>query len=293
MRRRSFSVIAFATALRLRDAGAGAHGLPLKSRENERGAVKLLLDIASRRLIAAEGMNLARRWVVPPGSAIKPFTLLALVANGGLRPNDSIDCPGTLRIGDRSLNCSHPRLGYPVDTARAIAYSCNCFVAHFAARFRDGELARILSEYGFGSPSGLAGTEEAAGTVIPASGEDQREIQALGEYGVAITPLGLLDAYRRLAIDVQKSKNSAILEGLEGAVEYGTAQLAGVKSVKVAGKTGSARAASGANIAWFAGFAPSRAPRVAVAVLTQGRSGGGDAAPLAHKMIEAHMAECL
>jgi cell division protein FtsI/penicillin-binding protein 2 len=82
----------------------------------------------------------------------------------------------------------------------------------------------------------------------------------------------------------------AVLAGLENAVEYGAAQRARVVGMTVAGKTGSVRAESGAPVAWFAGFAPSRAPEVAVAVALEGRSGGGDAAPVAGRILAAYRA---
>jgi cell division protein FtsI/penicillin-binding protein 2 len=81
--------------------------------------------------------------------------------------------------------------------------------------------------------------------------------------------------------------------GLEGAVEFGTAQLARVPGIAVAGKTGSVQTAAGAGIAWFAGFAPSRSPRVVVTVMLQGHSGGADAAPVAAKLLETYFAGTL
>jgi cell division protein FtsI/penicillin-binding protein 2 len=93
-------------------------------------------------------------------------------------------------------------------------------------------------------------------------------------------------AYRRLAL----AATEPIRSGLEGAVEFGTAQQARMNGVRVAGKTGSVRASDGAMIAWFAGFAPSRAPKAVVTVMLQGRSGGGDAAPLGGRILGAHLA---
>ena len=163
----------------------------------------------------------------------------------------------------------------------AIAYSCNCFVAHFASRFEAGELARFLLKAGIASRSGLLSGDEAVGEASPATGEDVRALQAIGEARVVVTPLGLLMAYSRLAAHAAP----AVLEGLEGAVEYGTAQLARLKNVTVAGKTGTVLTSTGARVAWFAGFAPSRKPEVAIVAVVQGRSGGMDAAPIAGRML--------
>src|SRR5687768_1743802 len=97
----------------------------------------------------------------------------------------------------------------------------------------------------------------------------------------------LATAYRSLALNVERPEMQTIVAGLEGAVEYGTAQHAAQRVVKVAGKTGSVRSNEGDSIAWFAGFLPSRAPEAAIAVMLRGRSGGADAAPVAGRILEA------
>jgi penicillin-binding protein 2 len=74
---------------------------------------------------------------------------------------------------------------------------------------------------------------------------------------------------------------------MEEAVEFGTSQLARVPGATVAGKTGSVPSA---RVAWFAGFAPSRAPSVVVVVMLQGRSGGADAAPIAARILQSYFA---
>jgi cell division protein FtsI/penicillin-binding protein 2 len=81
-----------------------------------------------------------------------------------------------------------------------------------------------------------------------------------------------------------------VLAGLVGAVEYGTAQNARVAATVVAGKTGTSLSNAGEPVAWFAGFVPSAAPEVAIAVMVPGRSGGADAAPVAGRILEAYRA---
>jgi hypothetical protein len=157
----------------------------------------------------------------------------------------------------------------------AIAYSCNCFVARMAERFAPFELAAELAR---------------VGRVRRVAGRDAMRLQALGEAGILITAGELAMAYRSLAMQAGRAEMEPILAGLEGAVEYGTAQRASVPGVKVAGKTGSVIAESGAPIAWFAGFLPSRAPEVVVTVMLQGHSGGSDAAPVAGRILEAYRA---
>jgi penicillin-binding protein A len=78
---------------------------------------------------------------------------------------------------------------------------------------------------------------------------------------------------------------------MEGAVQFGTGRAAQVRGTAVAGKTGSVQTEPGLHAAWFAGFAPSRAPEVVVTVLTQGRSGAEAAAPIAGELLRGYFSE--
>ncbi len=254
------------------------------------GGAALLVDVRARRLIAASGAQVAARSLTPPGSTLKPLVLAALLKSAKLDAGFSFPCPGRLTIGRRSLDCSHPPLDAPVRIDTAIAYSCNCFVAEVARRFAPGELARVLEAYGFASPSGLMAGDEAAGRVLPARTIDAQRLQALGEDGIIVTVAELAMAYRLLTLQIGTPEMRPILAGLEGAVEFGTAQHARVAGAKVAGKTGSIVTDAGVPVAWFAGFLPSRAPEVVVAVMLPGRSGGADAAPIAGRILAAHHA---
>jgi cell division protein FtsI/penicillin-binding protein 2 len=227
-----------------------------------------LVDLATRSVIAAHEADVS---VAPPGSTLKPFALTALIAAGKLSGKESFVCPGKLTIGGRQLNCSHPLLGEPVKAETAIAYSCNCFVAHVAERFAPGELASTLDRAGF-----THGVRLEQG--------DGARLQALGEEGVLASANDLALAYAWLATRAPEP----VQAGLEGAVEYGTAQLARIQGSSVAGKTGTVRSAAGGRIAWFAGFEPSRSAKVAVAVMVAGLSGGGDAAPVARRILAAY-----
>jgi penicillin-binding protein 2 len=88
--------------------------------------------------------------------------------------------------------------------------------------------------------------------------------------------------------------------------EGGTGGRARIEGVVVAGKTGTAQAASAAaaeggaedapeklrDHAWFVAYAPADAPTIAVAVLVEhvGLHGGTVAAPMARAVIEQHLA---
>jgi peptidoglycan glycosyltransferase len=242
----------------------GAHG------------ASVLVDRKTRRLIAAHAPEIAAASVAPPGSTLKPLVLNALLKRGQLRAGDTFLCPGDLRLAGRSFACSHPPLPAPLTVRTAVAYSCNCFVAHYASRFRAGELAPEMERWGLASRTNWFGEREGAGRVwdAPAS------LQSLGEDGVLVTPASLAMAYCRFLSRAVPE----VLAGMADAVEFGTAQRAQVPGLKVAGKTGSVRTAAGMHLAWFAGFTDA----AVVTVMLQARSGGADAAPVAGRILQAH-----
>ncbi|MCE9556484.1 MAG: hypothetical protein K8T91_24305 [Planctomycetes bacterium] len=94
---------------------------------------------------------------------------------------------------------------------------------------------------------------------------------------------------------LSREKLAALRAGLEAVVAdldgtgYNTVRVA---SVAIAGKTGTAE--TGGNLpdhAWFAGYAPAEAPRIAVVVaLEHGGSGAESAGPIARQVVE-HLAE--
>lgn len=83
---------------------------------------------------------------------------------------------------------------------------------------------------------------------------------------------------------------ATLRELMREVVDDGTGGAADVEGLDVAGKTGTAETGGeGLNDAWFIGFAPSTAPRYAVAVLVEDVDGtGGDvAAPIAAAVLRA------
>jgi penicillin-binding protein 2 len=94
---------------------------------------------------------------------------------------------------------------------------------------------------------------------------------------------------------------SLIIQGLEGAVDYGTAPLAQVEGVRVAGKTGTAQFCDDIALqtgicragwdqpthAWFMAFAPVEEPEIALIVfIYNGGEGSATAVPVAQEILE-------
>jgi len=90
-------------------------------------------------------------------------------------------------------------------------------------------------------------------------------------------------------IDVGDNVWRIIREGMDRCVNSpgGTASLAAVPGIRVAGKTGTAQNSKVKDHAWFVGFAPVDDPKIAVAVLVENSGYGGTyAAPIASRCIE-------
>jgi cell division protein FtsI/penicillin-binding protein 2 len=243
----------------------------------------VVLEVTSGKILAARNLEIAAGDLVRPGSTLKPFVLMELLETGKLDARQRLLCKRPLRIGGVRMDCSHTTDVAELDADDAIAYSCNSYVAEVALRLDEGELLGAWRKAGLDSVTRLANSESAGRIDRPAN-QAQLQLMALGERGIEVTPLELLEAYRKLAAGKRAgtiSASGAVFDGLEHAVAYGTAHAAFVDDMKVVGKTGTAAAANNpATHGLFVGYAPADRPEIAVVVyLKQGR--GADAAMLA------------
>ena len=255
-----------------------------------RSGAAVVVDVTSGHVLAAYHPSVAARRLVRPGSAFKPFTLLALLQSGKLNPTESFVCRRTLRVGTHDLSCSHPQAG-ALQAESALAYSCNDFFASYGLRLSAAELQAAFQKSGFASPSGLL-PNEASGFIRPARNDEERQLQAIGEGDMKITPLEMLAAYRALALRRSTGQPSAaeetVFSGLEQATTYGVGRLASIPELKVAGKTGTPRTDQGTwTNGWFAGYAPADKPQVVVVVFLERGTGPADAAPIASDIFRA------
>ncbi len=255
-----------------------------------RSGTAVVVDVASGRVLADYHPEVAARRLARPGSAFKPFTLLALLQSGKLRSTDSLVCRRNLHVGSHDLSCSHPQTG-ALQAVSALAYSCNDFFATFGLRLTAAELQAAFTHAGFASSSGWI-SNEAIGSIHLARTDEERQLQAIGEGDMRVTPLEMLAAYRNLALRRTAADSTeaerTVFTGLEEATDYGMARLAAVAEMKVAGKTGTSRTDQGAwTNAWFSGYAPADKPQIAVVVFLERGTGPSDAAALGGKIFRA------
>jgi cell division protein FtsI/penicillin-binding protein 2 len=269
---------------------------PKLQREVDRAMGKLpgalvVIDVMSRTILAAHRMDLASLRLETPGSTLKPFLLMALLETGKLDPKQQLVCRRPLRIGAARMDCTHPTAIAELDTADAIAYSCNSYVAEIAPRLNGTELVALLRRAGFESPTGLV-AHEARGHIKLPPNHEELQLEALGYHGIEVTPLELLEAYRKLALrrrDTVLAVDEPVFKGLEGSVTFGMAHAAYVNGMTIAGKTGTSVARNLQQThGFFVGYAPAEKPEIAVVVfLAQGR--GMDAAAVAQPVFGAFL----
>jgi len=277
-----------------------------------RAGVVLVLDAQTGRVRASAGGRLAFSEATPPGSAVKPFTALAALEAGALDEESRHSCRGRYEREGFHVNCAHPRYRTRFDARAALANSCNDFFGRAAEAVGGAAFARTLEAFGFGSPTGGGDDSETAGA-LPR--DNLRAAEMLGESErLRVTPAQLVTAYaalfnggrllvpsrarpegfapqERARINVDAGHRALLLEGMRGAVSYGTASRAGLSTlgVRVFGKTGTSTPPEGFRPqGWFVGLAaegdeeevPPESVRLAVLVLLR-RGHGADAAAAA------------
>lgn len=286
----------------------------------EREGAILVIDPQTGFLRAVVNPRLASGQAHPPGSAIKPFTALAALRSGILTPSTHHLCSGRYVREDFSIECSHKRSTVPFDLRRALAYSCNDYFARAGSRLSSSAFESTLASFGFGERTGVDWADEIPGRLPDGELTEQT---ALGDgEKLLVTPVQMISAYsalvnggrlyrphsneglqpepvRTLAISGQH--RVAILEGMSGAVEYGTASSAGPWPVasqggnawSVFGKTGTSTSSNGFRTqGWFVAFlgeGPNPRPEQITAgvVVFLKRSQGAVAARVARPIIEA------
>src|SRR5689334_16187836 len=261
------------------------------------GAV-VVIDPQTGRLRAVVNQKLAFNTAFPPGSAIKPFTALAALRAGVLTENTRIRCPGKYKRTDVVDACVHPPKLPAFDVAQAVAYSCNYFFATTGEHLDEEKVANMLGEFGFVVARGRWQPQSAVGEgpflqVTPV--QMATAYAALFNGGTLLTPNydGVRKVRAQLTID--NKERAILLEGMRGAVSFGTAAKADLDSFPtyIIGKTGTSTQPGGFRTqGWFAGiaFKPNTSPDPAnaqlVVVVYLKNAHGSDVAELARPIFE-------
>jgi stage II sporulation protein D len=305
---------------------------------NREGTI-IVMDAQTGRVRAIVNPQPAYTQALMPGSAIKPFTALGALRAGLIDVNSRTVCPGRFTGLSFSLPCVHSDHLPPFSPSQAIAYSCNYYFASAGQRLGRDKLVATLREFDFGQATGFSSEEASgvlrpceignsarvrtSESSIAADQADCRERSAVGESDhIQVTPIQLLTAYAALVngghlfeprlatsdhfravvrsnINIASQHRAIIVEGMRGAIRYGTARAAKLDSLPltIIGKTGTAMPANGfRNNGWFVGFAGAfqssgdlDQAQVDLAVLVLlSRAHGAEAAELARPIFETY-----
>lgn len=226
-------------------------------------------------IIQVSGENKAVTWIVEPGSISKPIAIGALLEEGLITPETTVEVTDKLDLYDVSFADSVQSGQSIMTTGDVLKNSSNVGVALLVDRISSDRFHDYLVAFGLGSSTALNFPGESSGILHPKeewSGVS-KPFAAIG-YGYAATPLQMLRAYNVFANDgvlvephvvmgVQSADGdfeiaspreghqvvsaetaqqvTALLAGV--VAEGGTGVLASVPGYQIAGKTGTARIA--------------------------------------------------
>ena len=266
-------------------------------------------------------------FVYEPGSVFKIVTATAALEEQKFVETDMIFCEnGAFRVANHILH-DHGKHGM-LTFKGVFEQSSNIGVTKIAQKLGPALIYEYAQRFRFGMKTNIELEGEVNGLLKPPSAWSKTSIGAIpmGQE-VTVTPIQLVGAISAIANGgtymrpyilkyVQDDKNEIIkffepekleqvmspqtalrvTEILNGVVEKGTGQMAQIKGIKVAGKTGTAQKVINGKYshdlfnATFFGFAPSDNPRVAVIVVLDephhGHFGGVVSAPVFKEVVE-------
>lgn len=245
------------------------------------------MDPATGEIMALVHPELVVRGLYPPGSTFKLIVAYALLDGGLVGPHDEVECTGSLSRHGTVYPCSMREGHGHRDVVRALADSCNVFFYAQGERLGVEAIRQAVDEFQLMQPTGFDPAEP--------EGEfpddlDPERIFLLGAGNLTslrVTPLRMLVAFSALMGDGQCRQpwqgerpggdvtavlpalfeyQALLVDGLEGAVESGTATAAAIEGEQVLGKTGTIRNPDEPTrtVNWFLGYLVDRRLTVCV-----------------------------
>lgn len=287
--------------------------------EVKTGDIKAIANMArGKEGEYVENQNFAISGAGEPGSVIKAATMIALLEDGFVSPNDTINLgkSGVYKFYDRKLSESHDGLG-SVTVKQMMEKSANGIAKVVFDHYKERPEKFVNRWYAMGldKKTGICLPGEAAPYIKYPKEKEWTGISlpwmSIG-YELKITPLQILAFYNAIANDGQRMRPrlvkeirhhgdvvetfdpeevggricsrrtlNEIREMLESVVESGTARNIYTTKYRIAGKTGTARMASGATgygggryRASFVGYFPADNPLYSCIVVIDNPTNG-------------------
>lgn len=287
--------------------------------EVKTGDIKAIANMAKgKEGVYLENQNFAISGAGEPGSVIKAATMIALLEDGCVTPDDTVDLgtSGKYKFYDRTMTESHEGLGR-ITVKQMMEKSANGISRLVFEHYKDRPEKFVNRWYAMG-------LDKKVGICLP--GETDPFIKYPKEkgwtgitlpwmsvgYELKLTPLQILAFYNAIANDGQRMKPrlvkeicnrgevvesfdteevggricsrktlNEVREMLEGVVENGTARNIYTTKYRIAGKTGTARMASGSSgygggryRASFVGYFPADRPLYSCIVVIDNPANG-------------------
>jgi len=236
----------------------------------------------------------------PPGSVIKPFTILAAYESGA-RSDMVIRCGPSDPNSPVRKECWYRPGHGTVDMEKAIALSCDRYFLALAPSIKFSRFLDVLKRFGL--------IDAADGTALKALSDEERiRVMAGLSVRLKISPTSLLSAYCALfnggylfedrgagkmaltrRIPLERNALKILVAGTSGATRYGTASDIGkaFPDKEILSKTGTGIYSEGTAAdhsrthAWYVGISPARNPRRAILIFILSGTGARDAVPAA------------
>jgi len=265
--------------------------------------------------------------VLEPGSTNKAITVATALQDGLVTPDSVFTVPDSTQMGGHVFEDDEKHPVMQMTPGQILTQSSNVGAIQIAARLGKVQLDRALRRFGLGSLTDAKFPGQSPGLLLPVS---QYADTGMGSvpigYGLAVTPLQMLDVYTTLAnggvnvpprlLDatigadgkrhavpqsprrrvVSAPTAATVTQMLEGVVRQGTGACGAVTGFDVAGKTGTSRKPSAngysstEHMASFVGYAPAESPRISAIVVLDNPDdvyGGRAAAPVFSEIMQA------
>ena len=258
-----------------------------------------------------------------PGSTFKLVAATAALGAGSLREEDPVDCgDGSITVAGATIHEHEAKRYGMIPFSEALAVSSNVGFVRIGLSLGRDTFYRQVTNFGFGRATGIDLPGEKLGLLREPRSWSALSLAAMAMgQEIAITPIQLATAYAAVAsggvlqrpfvvrnivgedgsvirtaapVPVRRVLDPEIARRmtamLEGVVGHGTGKEAAVPGYVAAGKTGTAQKAVRGGyardrfVASFAGFVPSRDPRLVMVVVVDepkgAITGGRVAAPI-------------
>lgn len=276
-------------------------------------------------------INRATQGLYPPASPFKLITAIAGMRNGVFGPEEIFYCDSGFLVGNRVFPEHNNIVFGDIDLKRALEISSNVFFYPIAIQIGPEKLAEEARRFGLGKATGIELPYETKSSVVPDPEWKKKNIHeawwtgdtanmSIGQGYLLTTPLQMACVAASIArnetitkptllrsptrtrtfheaspIGLNKEQYDGIINGMRLCIESGSARRCKVEGLTIAAKTGTGqirfKGVKG-TVPWFLGFAPIENPKVAVAIVIEGKDpnvtlwGGTTTSPIAQAIFK-------